>query len=198
MLVGLLVTVSVSVRNSMSSAKLTKFTTETIIAFLSLRFTWVLIKVSCQKSTTTSTSTINSYLVEVVKAIEMPDLPPPPPFQLRLIISSRFIGHCKEFLRLTFGASALLCNTLNVSFRNSLINLVDKTKLSFYSTPSMQHPSFFRNLPPLFRLVIACFNFELLLSPYTGKPVRLLFTILLIVCCDYVPFGITKLDGKTF
>ena len=195
MLVGLLVTVSVSIRNSMSSAKLTKFTTETIIAFWSLRFTWVLIKVSCQKSTTTSTSTINSYLVEVVKAIEMPDLPP---FQLRLIISSRFIGHCKEFLRLTFGASALLCNTLKVNFRNSLINLVDKTKLSFYSTPSMQHPSFYRNLPPLFRLVIACFNFELLLSPYTGKPVRLLFTILLIVCWDYVPFGITKLDGKTF
>ena len=197
MLVGLLVIVSVSVRNSMSSAKLTKFTTETIIAFLSLRFTWVLIKVSCQKSTTTSTSTINSYLVEVVKAIEMPDLPPPPP-QLRLIISSRFIGHCKEFLRLRLGASALLCNTLNVSFRNSLINLVDKTKLFLHTAPSMQHPSFFRNLPPLFRLVIACFNFELLLSPYTGKPVRLLFTILLIVCCDYVPFGITKLDGKTF
>ena len=195
MLVGLLVTVSVSIRNSMSSAKLTKFTTETIIAFWSLRFTWVLIKVSCQKSTTTSTSNINSYLVEVVKAIEMPDLPP---FQLRLIISSRFIGHCKEFLRLKFGASALLCNTLKVNFRNSLINLVDKTKLSFYSTPSMQHPSFYRNLPPLFRLVIACFNFELLLSPYTGKPVRLLFTILLIVCWDYVPFGITKLDGKTF
>ena len=120
-----------------------------------------------------------------------------PPFQLRLIISSRFIGHCKEFLRLTFEASALLCNTLNVSFRNSLINLVDKTKLSFYSTPSMQHPSFFRNLPPLFRLVIACFNFEFLMSPYTGKLVRLLFTILLIVCCDYVPFDITKLDGKT-
>ena len=195
MLVGLLVTVSVSIRNSMSSAKLTKFTTETIIAFWSLRFTWVLIKVSCQKSTITSTSTINSYLVEVVKAIEMPDLPP---FQLRLIISSRFIGHCKEFLRLKFGASALLCNTLKVNFRNSLINLVDKTKLSFYSTPSMQHPSFYRNLPPLFRLVIAYFNFELLLSPYTDKPVRLLFTILLIGCCDYVPFGITKLDGKTF
>ena len=195
MLVGLLVTVSVSIRNSMSSAKLTKFTTETIIAFWSLRFTWVLIKVSCQKSTTTSTSNINSYLVEVVKAIEMPDLPP---FQLRLIISSRFIGHCKEFLRLKFGASALLCNTLNVSFTNSLINLVDKTKLSLHTAPSMQHPSFFRNLPPLFRLVIAYFNFELLLSPYTGKPVRLLFTILLIVCWDYVPFGITKLDGKTF
>ena len=79
----------------------------------------------------------------------------------------------------------------------SIINLVDNTKLSCYTLSPTQHQSFFRNLPPLYNIVLFC-NYVLILSRWIiGWPVLIIVLVLLPdPCLAFIKWNST-LAGKS-